>query len=90
MVFNLTYGCFSLLIEVPRDNDNSFDLKFKKMPFPPVPFSTSEEGCWNMDCTDVPKGMRNSIVLNYSKQIDCTERAEIVDVNGKQRVKINN
>lgn len=43
-----------------------------------------------MNCTEVPKGMRNSIVLNYSKQIDCTERVEIVDVNGKRKVNINN
>lgn len=90
MIFNLTYGCFSLLIEVPRSNETSSDLEFKKLPFPPIPFYTSEEGCWNMTYTEVPKGTRNSIILNFSKQVDYTDRVEIADVNGKRKINITN
>lgn len=43
MVFNLTYGCFSLLIEVPRDNDTSSDLAFEKIPFPPFLFAPQKK-----------------------------------------------
>lgn len=86
MIFNLTYGCFSLLIEVPRDNNTSSDLEFEQMPFPPIPFYTSMEDVWDMTYTEVPKGMRNSIKLSFGDMIDYTDDVEISEVNGKPKI----
>lgn len=86
MIFNLTYGCFSLLIEVPRDNDTSSDLEFEKIPFPPIPFYTSTEGAWDMTYTEVPKDMRNSLVISFDDMIDCIDDVEISEVNGKPQI----
>lgn len=36
MLFNLAYGCCSLLIEVPRGSDNSANTEFEYVPFPPI------------------------------------------------------
>ena len=90
MIFNLTYGCFSITIEVPRDNENCSNLEFQKMPSPPIPFHTSEEGWWNMTSTEASKGAKNSIILNFGKQADYTDRVEIADVKGKRKINITN
>ena len=71
MLFNLTYGCFSLLIEVPRDNE--INTKFEKIPFPPIPFYTSTEDVWDLSDNLITKNQMHSIVLNYESTIDCTD-----------------
>ncbi len=48
MLFNLTYGCFSLFIEIPRDFDCCPNSEFERIPFPEIPFYTSTEGIWNL------------------------------------------
>lgn len=73
MLFNITYGCFSLLIEIPRDCDKSDNDEFLSVPFPPIPFYTSTEGTWDMTENCVPKGMMHSIVLNADNSYNCTE-----------------
>jgi len=67
MLFNLTYGCFSLFLQIPRDNDNFKNEEFEKMPFPPVPFWTSTEGIWNLSEKETKKNARQSIVLNFKE-----------------------
>ena len=44
MLFNLTYGCLSLFVEIPRNNDKFPNSSFEKVPFPEIPFYTSTEG----------------------------------------------
>ena len=65
MLFNLTYGCFSLLIEVPKDSRERHNDIFKKIPFPPIPFHISNEDIWNLTELNVPPGMYHSIVLQF-------------------------
>lgn len=77
LLFNLTYGCFSLFIEVPRDYDCSTSFEFERMPFPPIPFYTYETGTWDLSGTEVPKRIKHSITLNFSSMIDCAEDAEL-------------
>jgi len=77
MLFNLTYGCFSLFIEVPRDYDCNTNFEFERMPFPPIPFYTSDTGTWDLSGLEVPKGIKHSITLNFSSMIDCAEDAEL-------------
>ena len=65
MLFNLTYGCLSLTLEIPKDSkDNNTDI-IAKMPYPPIPFHVSSEGIWDLTESDVPKGARHSIVLSF-------------------------
>jgi len=77
MLFNLTYGCFSLLIEVPRDYDCNTNFEFERMPFPTIPFYISEAGTWDLSGTEAPKGMKHSITLHISSLIDCTEDTKL-------------
>lgn len=65
MLFNLTYGCYSLFIEIPRDDDNSTNLEFIRIPFPLIPFFTTTEGTWDLSEKEAPKGMTNSITLSF-------------------------
>lgn len=65
MLFNLTYGCYSLLIEVPRDSDNCTNSEFEYVPFPPIPFYTNEEGTWDMSEKEIPKSEKHSITLSF-------------------------
>lgn len=46
LVYNLIYGCYSILIEVPRDNDESNVAEFEKIPFPPMNYYYSKEGVY--------------------------------------------
>ncbi|WP_031492581.1 HNH endonuclease [Succinivibrio dextrinosolvens] len=67
MLFNLTYGCFSFLIEVPRNgniDDRLDDNSFERIPFPPIPFYISQEGIWDMSAKELSKGEKFSIFLN--------------------------
>ena len=67
MLFQLTYSCFSLLIEVPNDYEAKCisNLKFATLPFPYVPFYTSEEGVWNMSETGNSEGDYQRINLSF-------------------------
>lgn len=73
MLFNLTYGCFSLFVEIPRDADNSSNYEFKNMPFPPIPFYTSAEGTWDMSNQEMPKNYRISITLSLDSTKECAD-----------------
>ena len=77
MLFNLTYGCFSLFVEIPRDFDHSTNSEFEKMPFPPIPFYTSESGIWDLSGNETPQRMKHSITLNFSSMNDCAEDDEL-------------
>lgn len=67
MLFHLTYGCFSLFIEIPRGADNIDSREFESMPFPLVPFYISDTGIWDLSDDTAPKGMRNKITLNFDE-----------------------
>ena len=72
MLFHLTYGCFSILIEIPSPSKGSNYHDFEKMPFPPIPFYTSEEGIWDLSGNELPKKTMHSIELNFETIQDCT------------------
>lgn len=89
MLFNLTYGCFSLLVEVPwngEDLDAVDSGMFERIPFPPIPFHISQNGIWDMSGTEVPKGIKHSINLYVGEmqQFDA-DRVELKD--GKPVIK---
>lgn len=73
MLFNLTYSCYSLLIEVPRDADNCPNFQFENLPFPPIPFYTTTSGIWNLSENETPKNLKHSITLNFDNIKDITE-----------------
>ena len=73
MLFNLTYGCFSLTLEIPKDSkDNNTDI-IANMPYPPIPFHVSSEGVWDLTGTDVPAGAGHSIVLRFEDVKDISD-----------------
>lgn len=73
MLFNLTYGCISLFIEVPSFSFKNAYNDFEKMPFPYIPFYTSTEGIWDLSQIDMPKDMQHSITLNFDSCQECTD-----------------
>jgi len=82
MLFNLTYGCYSLLIEIPRDADNSTDFAFESIPFPPIPFYTTTEETWDLSENEVSKDVKHSITLNFDTMIDYTGNVEMSNEKG--------
>ena len=76
MFFNLTYGCYSLFVEIPRDSDNCTNFEFEKMPFPPIPFYTSSEGTWDMSEKEASNNVKQSITLNFETMTDCPDNIE--------------
>lgn len=82
MLFNLTYGCYSLLIEIPRDSDNCTNFAFESTPFPPIPFYTTTEGTWNLSENKVSKDIKHSITLNFDTMNDCTGNIEMSKEKG--------
>ena len=82
MLFNLTYGCYSLFIEIPRDADDSTNCEFEKMPFPPIPFYTSSEGTWDMSGHEISRDYKNSITLSFGSMKECTDDIEIDNESG--------
>lgn len=87
MLFNLTYGCFSLFVEIPRD-PNDFDISnFIHMPFPPIPFFSSTTGIWDMSDNKLPQGSKQSITLTAHGIKECTNNVTITTENGK--IKLN-
>ena len=85
MLFNITYGCLSLLIEVPRLSDTCPNHEFETMPFPPIPFHSSTEGIWDMSNLEFPKNMRHSINLNFNEKKECTEQIKVTTEKGKTK-----
>lgn len=73
LLSHLTYGCFSLLIEVPRNSDNGNDAAFENVMFPPLPFYTSSEGKWDLSDIQIQPGFKQSICLSFEKAVECTE-----------------
>ena len=65
MLFNLTYGCFSLFVEIPRDRDCIKHDNIMSLPFPPIPFYTSTEGVWDFSDTISQDNCMHSITLSY-------------------------
>lgn len=82
MLFNLTYGCYSLFVEMPRDADNSTNFEFENMMFPPIPFYTSSEGTWDMSEKEVSKDVKHSITLNFDTMNDCSDNIVMSNENG--------
>ncbi|MBE6034093.1 MAG: HNH endonuclease [Clostridiales bacterium] len=81
MLFNLTYGCFSLFVEIPRGYDNCTNSEFEKMPFPPIPFFTSADGIWDLSENKLDKEVRHSIELSFNSMNDCTENIQTNNEN---------
>lgn len=86
MLFHLTYGCFSLLIEVPRINDICTNDEFEDMPFPPIPFYTSDEGIWDLSEKVGSKSLTHSFTINFGSIRDCTDDVEIKNNHGKSEI----
>lgn len=72
MLFNLTFGIYSLFIEVPREHDNSTNYEFECMPFPPIPFFTSTEEKWDFSQKELTDELKNDITLNFENIKDFT------------------
>lgn len=90
MIFNLTYGMFSLLLEIPRDNDkNTKDIS--SVPFPAIPFYTSEEGCWDLSDKVLREDFKQSVYLQFDGNMqDITEKTAISIENEKRVIKFDN
>ena len=74
-LFHLTYGCLSMLIEVPRDND-FLKNSIEKIIMPPTPFYSSAPEIWDLsDCVSL-KEQKHSIVFNFSECKEITENLE--------------
>lgn len=73
MLFNLTYGCFSLFVEIPRIGGEDNESEFNFMPFPSIPFYTSTEGFWDLSEIETHKGDKHSITLNFDSIMDYDE-----------------
>ena len=73
MLFHLTYGCFSLFIEIPSFSDQENHSHFENMPFPLIPFYCSSEGIWDLSGTESPKDALHSITLDFDTVKECSE-----------------
>lgn len=47
MLFQITYGGFSYLIEVPRNSSDSHLKTIEHIPFPPLYYESIDEGCYD-------------------------------------------
>ena len=47
MLFQITYGGFSYLIEVPRNSSDSHLKTIEQIPFPPLYYESIDEGCYD-------------------------------------------
>lgn len=89
MLFNLTYGCFSLLIEVLWDGEskeNAGSNAFERLVFPPIPFYTAQSGVWDMSEPEVPKGMKHSVILSFGGMTEL-DKEEVKMQDGKPVLK---
>ena len=69
MLFNLTYGCFSMLIEVPRNYDNT-SANITDLPFPHIPFHTSTKGIWDMTSNTLQPKQSHNISLSFGSSTE--------------------
>ncbi len=74
MLFNLTYSCFSILIEVPNDVNDVTHTDFEQVQFPYIPFYSAKEVVWDFSETELAKDFKPSIVLGFEKMTECTEK----------------
>nr|WP_297767890.1 HNH endonuclease [uncultured Butyrivibrio sp.] len=86
MLFHLTYGCFSLLIEIPRDND-SRDYSIETIPMPPIPFYAYETCEWDLSEKKLKDGFEHSIQLSFDVIQDITDKSTIFFENGKRIIR---
>ena len=87
MLFNLTYGLFSLLIEIPRDNSNT-QYDFHDIPFPYIPFFTSSEGYWDLS-DHLPKDYyTHSVNLTYGEKYEITKSVTMGYEKGKRKISV--
>ena len=89
MLFNLTCGCFSLFIEIPRDSENSSHSEFLNLPFPEIPFYTSTEGVGDLSQNDGSTELVHSITLTFGKAEECTDAVEMHTENGRSKILFN-
>ena len=75
MLFNLTYGNFSYLIEVPTIRYNTC-IDIKKLPFPPIPFVTSGEGIYDFSESVLCENQRCSMEYHFDIAIPIVEGKE--------------
>lgn len=86
MLFNLTYGCFSLFVEIPRDSDNNSHSEFLNLPFPEIPFHTSLEGVWDLSQKDGSTDFMHSITLSFDNAKECTNDVDLCTEKGKSKI----
>lgn len=65
MLFNLTYGIFSYLIEVPTIND--IHQSIEKIRFPPVPYIISTEGMFDLSSNEKVSNYIQNISFHFEK-----------------------
>jgi|GEM_PF-1647736 len=83
MLFNLTYGIFSMLIEVPRDNEH-ITQDINSVPFPPIHFYTSSIGCWDLSSVKLEPGSKHSISFHYDNSTEITDEVGMRIEGGKR------
>lgn len=64
MLFLLTYGCFAYLIEVPTAHDGTYH-HVAAIPFPVLPFVTSDEGFIDLSSPEKISGQRQTIEYQF-------------------------
>ena len=67
-----------------NEEDKSTNSEFENMPFPSIPFYTTDEGIWDLSASGVSYNMNHSMVLNFDDMKNCTNNVEIYD--GKCRL----
>ena len=86
MVFSLTYGLFSLMVEIPRNNEkNTVDIS--SIPFPPIPFHTSTKGCWDLSNETLEEDFKHGIELHLDNIKDISKKTTISMENGRRVIK---
>lgn len=89
ILFNLTYGCFSLFVEIPRDYDTIPNSEFLNMPFPEIPFYTSFEGVWDLSQKSGNTDFMHSVTLAFDNARECTNDVAVNLKNGKTKYHSN-
>jgi hypothetical protein len=82
MLFSMTYGCYSLFIEIPKNELENNEKSFLNMPFPPIRYYHDGESIWDMSSEKQERGFSHQMVLNFRKAEDCSEQY-YVDDDGK-------
>lgn len=71
MLFSLTYGCFAYFIEVPTSKDGAFH-HIMNIPFPILPFKTSNEGFFDLTSCDKKHDDIQSIEYQFDTALEVT------------------